>query len=208
MAKRTSLILMAVVVLAVSCNSVFAFSGAGYGTETYPYVITDVYQLQEMRDDLVAYYILGNDIDASDTMTWNDEAGFEPVGDDVNYFTGQLDGKGYAVMGLYINRPAGKAIGLFGYLRNGAQVKNLGLIDARTWGDYYVGTLAGTSYSNCLIFNCFATGEVTISANGGRDTKSGGLVGSQGYSTISQCISDVNVTALSGRYQVGGLCGG
>ena len=38
--------------------------GAGSGTEEDPYVITNVYELQEMADGLGACYVLGNDIDA------------------------------------------------------------------------------------------------------------------------------------------------
>ena len=61
MAKRTNLWVMAVVVLVVLMGArvVQAFSGNGLGTEADPYIITDVYQLQEMQDDLDAYYILG-----------------------------------------------------------------------------------------------------------------------------------------------------
>ena len=47
-----------------------AFSGNGAGTETDPYQITNIEQLQEMNDELDAHYILMNDIDASDT--WED----------------------------------------------------------------------------------------------------------------------------------------
>ena len=51
--------------------SVFAFTGNGSGTELDPYQISNVDQLQEMNDDLDAYYILVNDIDASATSGWN-----------------------------------------------------------------------------------------------------------------------------------------
>jgi hypothetical protein len=38
------------------------FSGTGSGTESDPYIITNVDQFQEMNDDLTAWYALGNDI--------------------------------------------------------------------------------------------------------------------------------------------------
>ena len=204
---NSKMVIVSVLVLLVLCGSAWAFSGSGSGTEADPYVITDVYQLQEMQNDLAASYVLGNDIDASGTVSWNSSAGFEPVGNDIDYFTGSFDGLGHTITGLYINKPLARGVGLFGYLRNGAEVKNVGLIDAEAYGKYYVGTLAGNSYYGSLIHNCYAMGEVTISADGSNDAKSGGLVGSQGYSTISKCYSTVNVTALSSRYQIGGLCG-
>ena len=204
---NSKMVIVSVLGVLALCGSAWGFSGSGSGTVPDPYVITDVYQLQEIQNDLAAYYVLGNDIDASGTVSWNGGEGFEPVGDSTNPFTGVLDGLGHIITGLYINKPLAGGVGLFGYLRNGAEVKNVGLIDAEFYGKYYVGTLAGTSYWGCLIHNCYATGEVTISADGSNDAKSGGLVGSQAYSTISKCYSSVNVTALSSRYQIGGLCG-
>ena len=110
--KRTELVVLVVLTL---CGSAWAFSGAGSGTEADPYVITTVQQLQEMQDDLDAYYVLGNDIDASGTASWNGGAGFEPVGSyDPNYsFTGTLDGRGHVITGLYIYRPSSNSIALF-----------------------------------------------------------------------------------------------
>jgi len=77
---NSGLMVVAMMVVFIASGSALAFSGAGLGTSADPYVITDVYQLQEMRDDLDAYYLLGNDIDACDTQTWNSNAGFEPAG--------------------------------------------------------------------------------------------------------------------------------
>ncbi len=62
----------AIMAVLIGAGSAIAFSGSGFGTEENPYVITDVYQLQEMQDDLDAYYVLANDIDASGTVSWND----------------------------------------------------------------------------------------------------------------------------------------
>lgn len=52
----------------------------GSGTPENPFVIQDINDLQAMRDDLIACYELGGDIDASITEEWNGGAGFEPVG--------------------------------------------------------------------------------------------------------------------------------
>ena len=90
------LVIAAVFTVLTVCGSAFAFSGAGSGTEADPYLITDVYELQEMSDDLTAYYVLGNDIDASVTSSWNGNAGFEPIGT----FTGIFDGQGHTITGV------------------------------------------------------------------------------------------------------------
>ena len=51
----------------------------GSGTLGDPYIIQDVTDLQNMNLDLAAHYVLGNDIDASETLTWNDGEGFVPL---------------------------------------------------------------------------------------------------------------------------------
>ncbi len=57
MAKNTNLTVMALAIMTflIGAGSAIAFTGNGFGTEIDPYVITDVYQLQEVRDDLGAY---------------------------------------------------------------------------------------------------------------------------------------------------------
>jgi hypothetical protein len=196
--------IITVLALLVLCSSTLAMDGSG--TQTDPYIITNVDELQAMRDDLSAHYQLGNDIDASGTVSWNGGAGFEPVGTDTNSFYGTFDGQDYTVTGLYINRPSASGVGLFGRT-SGTEIKNVGLVDAEVYGYYTVATLVGSNQGRSTVTSCYATGEVIISASGSNDTKSGGLVGGNGASLISQCYSAVNVTALSSRYQIGGLCG-
>ena len=76
----------------------------GSGTLGDPYIIQDVTDLQNMNLDLAAHYVLGNDIDASETLTWNDGEGFVPIGNFVDGpFTGSIDGAGYTISNLYEN---------------------------------------------------------------------------------------------------------
>ena len=51
----------------------------GDGSDTDPYIITDVVELQAMSGDVTANYELGADIDASPTANWNDGRGFDPI---------------------------------------------------------------------------------------------------------------------------------
>ncbi len=198
-----------IVVVFWRAGSAFAFNGNGSGTEANPYVITNVYQLQEMQEELDAHYILGNDIDASGTVGWNDGAGFEPVGaqtgESAGRFTGTFDGKGYWIDGLYIKRMESGKQGLFGLLYS-ATVKNVLLINVRVAGDNYCGTLAGQAACESVVRRCAATGSLELKPGSG-DSKSGGLVGvvSSG-SLIDQCAADVDVKA-GNRMQVGGLVG-
>ncbi|MHC4455659.1 MAG: hypothetical protein ACYS0I_01000 [Planctomycetota bacterium] len=66
MKARINIIFMSVVGIWFLCGAAWGFSGSGSGTEGDPYVITDAYELQEMQDDLGAWYVLGNNIDACD----------------------------------------------------------------------------------------------------------------------------------------------
>jgi hypothetical protein len=77
------------------------------------YHITNVWELQNMSDDLSGDYILDNNIDASITSTWNAGAGFEPIGQPTQ-FTGTFNGYNNSINNLFINRPgAAYATALF-----------------------------------------------------------------------------------------------
>ncbi len=178
-----------------------AFSGAG--TVADPYQITNCAELQEMKNNLTAHYVLMNDIDCSDTVNWNGGAGFQHVGYyDGSYhpFTGTFDGKGYIITGLYINRPSTYFVGLFGYVGGGAVIENVGLEDVDITGKEHVGGLVGNlSNGHGTIRNSYATGTVS----GG--LFAGGLVGSNGYKgTITNSYATGTV---SGGWYVGGLVG-
>ncbi|MDL2124702.1 MAG: peptidase A26, partial [Deltaproteobacteria bacterium] len=75
-------------------GAAYGFSGSGSGTANDPFIITTCIQLQEMKNDLSAYYVIANDIDCSGTSNWNDGAGFEPIGKIFPFnFTGIFDGQ-------------------------------------------------------------------------------------------------------------------
>jgi hypothetical protein len=180
----------------------------GSGTKADPYIITDVTELQAVDADLGACYVLGTDIDACDTRAWNGGAGFEPVGSDPNGFTGKFDGQGHTVTGLYINRPSEDRVGLFAFLTEGAEVKNVGLADVDITAYGGSGSLAGAS-NGSSIFRCWVSGAV-------RGTSSiqapiGGLVGGNiNGSFMSQCFSLADVYATSAgspANRTGGLVG-
>jgi VCBS repeat-containing protein len=167
--------------------------------------ITTIEQFQKIGDNasypLNGYYVLDGDIDASETRSWNGGEGFAPIGASSIPFSGALDGQGYAISNLYINRGGSDYVGLFGYVSGElATISNVDLDNATITGRNYTGALMGYN-NNCLIKKCSSTGSV--SAN----SYVGGLVGrsqaSQPFS-ISNCYS---TSAVSGNGGVGGLVG-
>ena len=139
---RTFLIVLMLSAPFFPTQSVSAFSGGGSGTSGSPYIITDVGELQEMENDLGAYYLIANDIDASVTSTWNGGAGFDPIGNEGSQFTGSLDGYGFTISNLTINRPTEDKVGLIG-LGWEETLSRINLKDCTIVGKDYVGTLEG-----------------------------------------------------------------
>jgi len=178
----------------------------GAGTETAPYLISEIGHLVWMGDTAAdsagKYYTMTADIDASDTANWNDDGtdtslleGFKPISTYETPFTGIFDGNGHTIAGLTINRQS-ENVGLFGLVFPGGQVLNLGIVDCTVTGDYLVGSLVGENHST--ISNCYVTGTIT---GGGYI---GGLIGDN-YGTVSNCYATCNITAT--LEDVGGLSG-
>ena len=165
---------MAVLVVLGLCGSVWAFSGEGSGTEADPYIITTIEQLQEIQDDLNAYYVLGNDIDAADTKTWNGGQGFLPLGTTLNPFSGTFDGQGHMITLLSINRPSTNEVGLFGCISDGAVVCNVGLAEVDITARINSGSLVGYS-TGSTVCNSWSSGSVQGSHN--YQMRLGGLIG-------------------------------
>jgi len=204
MKAKSNLFFVSLLSLLALCVPLLGFSGSGSGTEEDPYIITNISELQEMQDDLDAWYVLGNDIDASDTQIWNGGTGFEPV----DTFTGRFDGRRHVITELHINRPSEYFVGLFGCIE-GAEIKNVGLVDAEVTGLGHAGTLVGGSWSS-IISCAWASGNVT--GTDSIQTPIGGLIGfNMGTGgLVSRCYSFVNVDAVSSgtpANRAGGLAG-
>jgi hypothetical protein len=156
-------------------------------------------QLQAMQGDLDADYKLIRNIDASETETWNNGQGFNPVGTyDVEQanFTGSFDGQNHTIRNLSINRLYNNDIGLFGAIGASGEVKNVGVINVNMTGDWYVGGLVGEN--DGTVSNSYSTGNVT------GESYVGGLLGVNRDGNISNSYSTGNFT---GESYVGGLLG-
>ena len=148
-------------------------------------------------------YLLGRDIDATDTYGWNGGAGFIPIGSSTTHFTGAFDGQGHSIAGHAINRPEEDQVGLFGEIKSeGAAIKNLRLENCSIFGKTDVGALAGLNFLYPVISGCSVTGTVT-----GTGTSVGGLVGRNYDGWIRNCAA--SVTVKNGQYSsgTGGLIG-
>ena len=195
----------------------------------YSTTIRNAHQLQLMAYNLGARYTLAEDIDASATAgsdasdMWS-SAGFVPVGDNANRFSGQLDGAQHVVNGLTINGGNLTDTGLFGYTSSTSVISNIGLeggsvrsaatqvgslvgtnlgsirnawSSARVQGGLSVGGLVGTNWGS--VVSSYASGSVISDAS-----NAGGLVGANSFGTI---YSSYATGSVSGSNSVGGLVG-
>ena len=189
-----------------------AFSGSGAGTSGDPYQITSWAQLDEVRDDLTAHYLLMNDLGSGDTgydtyasSSANSGAGWEPIGVVGNNFSGTFDGDNHSISGLFIDRSSTNFVGLCGSILN-AEIKNTSLLSVDITGQSAVGALVGGVDGNAAVIeNCHSSGSVEGTAS------IGGLAGrlSRSFTTdhvsFYKCSSSANVIATSDN--AGGLIG-
>ena len=183
-------------------TSATAISLSGAGTEADPYLISSLENLKNLAEHSEIWdkvFRQTADIDASETATWFDGKGWEPIGYSANldnrYFLGEYDGNDHVISGLTINRPTENEVGLIANLSSG-KIKNLGLTDLSIIGHDYVGGIAGVA--NALnLENCYTTGSISGSSI------VGGLAGVNNYG-IKKCYSACTV---NGGDMVGGLVG-
>ena len=165
--------------------------GGANGMAGNPWPIYNVWQLQAIAGKVVSaegkmsdgnlfganrlsahYRLTTLDIDATPTRAWDDGKGFSPIGDSANPFTGDFDGKGKAVKGIYIDRTLDQ-IGIFA-VAEGARIVSLGVEDGRIGGNVSVaaGGIVGEARSVEIIDSWFS-GRIETAGNGAI----GGLAG-------------------------------
>ena len=120
-------------------------------------------------------------------------------------FYGTFDGAGHMVKNLYINS-ASYPLGLFGYLKTGAKVTNLGVtgnVTCTAKSNAQAGGIAGYVDANAAIENCYSSVNVTSKKHGG------GIAGyTNAGSNITNCYASGNITTTSkNECFLGGICG-
>ena len=197
---------------------VSAFAG-GDGSIGNPFQISNCQELQNTTNNTNASYILINDIDCN-VSPFNAGSGFSPISN----FSGNFNGQGNKIKGLYINLPVTNRIGLFKAIESVGFVHSMGLVDVNIIGASNTGALTGRNLGR--VERIFVKGKISCSAGVGglvgvnlgeiRNTNShgdvigvgasiGGLVGLN-IGNISESYSASNVQD-SGRSTVGGLVG-
>jgi hypothetical protein len=194
------------VILVMVLLSVFAFAIPTPSS----ILVHDCNELQNMNLDLTAKYELANDIDCSETVNWNDNNGFLPIGGpctnayvlDGNEFTGTLDGKNYSINNLTINNLK-QSQGLFGSLSG--TITNLDLKDINFNTSGLTGGLAACAKRGTVI------DEVTVSGtmfHNFMQLRMGGLIGVSMADSITDSSTDVEIsTYYGGAGMIGGLIG-
>lgn len=132
---------------------------AEMGGTTY----TNLHQALEAAKNSGTVKLL-RDVELTDTWT--------PVGDSSTPFKGTFDGNGHKITGLKIT--SGSYIGLFGYVGEGATIKNVNLVGANVFGVKRVGALIGQIKGNATVSNCTVDSTSHIT---GSDSNTGGLIG-------------------------------
>jgi len=171
--------------------------------------IRDWHDLDAVRNNLRGHHILMKDLDSTTagyeelaSPTANGGKGWQPIGAFItNYgyrgFDGILDGQGYEIRDLFINRPDEDAVGLFRHVQLEGVIKNIGMVNVTVIGRMRVGGLVGLK-GDGDVSNSYATGSVSGSID------VGGLVGLNGAGNVSNSYSTSSVT---GDAHVGGLVG-
>lgn len=188
--------------------------GGGNGSVYNPYKIADKNQLNNVRNDLAASYILTADIVFNKEdfeqggAFYNGGDGWKPLGTDYsNPFGGIFDGKGYTISGLICNVTSSSYnayAGLFGY--NYGVIKNTGITGSSIRGYFngsarsaytaYAGGITGQNYGS--ITSCYNTGSVN-SESSGTFAYSGGITGLN-YGNINNCY---NTGSVGGGWSAG-----
>ncbi|MBM3246922.1 hypothetical protein FJZ17_00045 [Candidatus Pacearchaeota archaeon] len=188
---KKSLLVFTIVILffifAINFVSAGCVAGMSGGNTTLdPCLITNCTQLQNLSLDLLGNFGLANNINCSETTSWNSALGFSPIGTSSSSFRGSLNGQYYNITDLYIKRTSTSYIGLIGYSELSSNISNLGLINVNISGASYTGGLIGYNKGN--ISNSFVSGRIA------GQSYTGGFAGlSLGY--IKNSYSIINVTS-------------
>jgi hypothetical protein len=174
------------------------------------------HDLNAVRNNLSGNHTLMNDLNSNTSgydelagPTANGGEGWEPIGYSTpapasckanqpiqHGLTGTLDGQGYEIRDLFINRPDESAAGLIGYLNEGGIIKNVVVVNVTVIGYNGVGSLVG--YKSGIIENVGVVNATVI----GKD-RVGGLVGHNDGTVINSYSAGI----VTGGTRVGGLAG-
>ena len=162
-------LLMAIVMMAMSPQRMWAIGGSG--TSSSPYTIEDAYDL----------WLFFNKVNSGETNTnakltadivIDGTYEMKPIGTSSRPYTGTFDGQGHKISGLSLTATAANA-GLFGYV-NGATIKNFTLAGTVSSAYDNTGSVVGTANGATKIYNVYSSVNITMTA---AKSHIGGIVG-------------------------------
>ena len=118
-----------------------------------------------------------------------------PIAPNTATYAGKFDGQGHTISGLYFNNEEEDYVGIFGQLRDGGEIQNVGLKNSYFRGRNYIGGVVGEN--NGTVENCYNTGNVV------GNKWVGGVCG-YNDGTNNNCYNTGKVTGTS---YVGDVCG-
>ena len=130
--------------------------------------------------------------DGTKAEGWRD---WTPIAPNTATYAGKFDGQGHTISGLYFNNEEEDYVGIFGQLRDGGEIQNVGLKNSYFRGRNYIGGVVGKN--NGTVENCYNTGNVV------GDKWVGGVCG-YNDGTNNNCYNTGKVT---GATYVGDVCG-
>ena len=183
----------------------------GTGTPEDPYQIATAEQLDAIRNNLGASYVLVNDIDLSNYGNWI------PIGDSSSSgFTGTLDGNGHSIQNMTITSSGLDYSAFIGSALN-ATVKNLSLtnVDIEVSDTHCVAGIIGSAVDNCIIESCSVSGNIRVTT-ARVELLIGGIVGSFAntsdnsgyYPSISNSVNRAAITVDGPDFTTLLSCGG
>ena len=191
------------------------FAG-GSGTAEDPWQIATAEQLDRVRDDLKAHYVLTDDIDLSGYENWIPIGAFQSLSDapedaEVPHpdfaFTGTFDGAGHTISNLTVSCEAPMGAGLFGCASGtesgAASIGHFTLKDVNVSGVYLVGGAVGLQFMSCAVSDIHLVGENHLTGMQGI----GGIVGT-GFDLISDCSATADITVSGDDGACAGLIAG
>jgi len=198
-------------ILAIPVLGQTAIRPGGLGTPGDPYRIRNVGELVWVgttegiaAQGLAAHYRLENDIDLIESRDW--PGGLRPVGRSFQPFTGTLDGGGFAIRNLTIDRGGETGVGLFGAVGAAGFVHDLRIENASVTGNVRVGILAGLNWGT--LSNCVVMGRVEgRSAVGGMTGENSSFASGFSSTTEGRLLRGSARVEVHGVHSVGGLAG-
>jgi len=169
----------------------------GSGTEEDPYLVSNLEQLDAIRHNLNKHFVQIANLDIG-----NEE--WEPIGevyaDDTpdEPFNGSYDGNGYFIKNVKVDKPLQISVGLFSFVGENGNIKNLEVSNYDLRGNDGVGAIIGLNngvISSSHVFNGKTKGN----------KYTGGIVGINNGTIINCCTQEE--TLVDGEKISGGLVG-